>query len=219
MFRNIVAIRAVIGGVSVGLVLLFGISVRKRWHLEADLSASLNRVEELNREILAKTAEIQRLETQLAPFKTIALQRFADPEPEALRKLADRISNIEDAVEPRTLSDQHKVTLRKLLEPLPNKQIHIVSRMMDGEGKDFATELADVFRAAGWEAHLNDKLTENPTGLGVCSYKSEKKLPGHDAMREVFLKAGFDCKDVHVGDNKIPWPQDANVLLVVGRRK
>lgn len=52
----------------------------------------------LQRDIDAKIAEIQRLETQLTPFRTIALERYGGTEVEALYKLALRIKGIESAV-------------------------------------------------------------------------------------------------------------------------
>jgi len=42
--------------------------------------------------------EIQRLETLLTPFRTIALERYTGPEQEALNKLAHRIRMLEDQV-------------------------------------------------------------------------------------------------------------------------
>src|SRR5438270_135590 len=45
----------------------------------------------LERTIGEKNAEIQRLETQLAPFKTIALERYTGAPNEALAKLASQV--------------------------------------------------------------------------------------------------------------------------------
>lgn len=51
---------------------------------------------ELNQKLTDKTADVQRLETQLAPFKTIALERYTGPENEALAKLASQIQLLQD---------------------------------------------------------------------------------------------------------------------------
>jgi hypothetical protein len=45
----------------------------------------------LERSIGEKNAELQRLEAQLAPFKTIALERYTGPEAEALARLASQV--------------------------------------------------------------------------------------------------------------------------------
>ncbi|MFA6216689.1 MAG: hypothetical protein WDL87_03445 [Candidatus Omnitrophota bacterium] len=49
----------------------------------------------LNRELEAKRAEIQRLETQLVPFRTFALEHYPGSEAEALAKLAQKITDME----------------------------------------------------------------------------------------------------------------------------
>ena len=54
-----------------------------------------------------KTAEIQRLNILLTPFKTIALERYSGNETEALVKLGLRLHNIEAGLE--TLSNYQGV--------------------------------------------------------------------------------------------------------------
>ncbi|MBU0519876.1 hypothetical protein KJ564_13170 [bacterium] len=49
-----------------------------------------------------QATEIQRLETQLTPFRTIALEKYALPEAEALRKLADQIGTLQAADSQKT---------------------------------------------------------------------------------------------------------------------
>lgn len=57
-------------------------------------------IAQLEKEKGEKTAEIQRLETQLTPFKTIALEKYTGPEQEALRKLADELEKLKNYVDP-----------------------------------------------------------------------------------------------------------------------
>jgi tetratricopeptide (TPR) repeat protein len=52
----------------------------------------------LNRKIEEQKGEIQLLETQLTPFRTIALERFSGTEAEALSKLAFQIKELESTV-------------------------------------------------------------------------------------------------------------------------
>ena len=56
----------------------------------------------LQRENDTKTTEIQRLETLLIPFRTIALEKYTLPEAEALRKLAEQIGVLQDADKQKT---------------------------------------------------------------------------------------------------------------------
>jgi cell division protein FtsB len=74
-------------------------------HIWFNYSAVNSRNEDLVKETDAlranldnSKAEIQRLETLLTPFRTIALERYTGPEQEALSKLAQRIRSLEDQV-------------------------------------------------------------------------------------------------------------------------
>ena len=57
----------------------------------------------LVRKVFEKTAEVQRIETLLAPFRTIALERYTGPENEALKKLASQIQILQDLDTQKTL--------------------------------------------------------------------------------------------------------------------
>ena len=204
-----VAIISTIGVIVVAVLTIF----HQRSQLKADN-------ERLHRETADKTAEIQRLETLLAPFRTIALQRYTASEPEALRMLAHRIAELEHATTPRTLSTEQVQQLLAALRAHPNGVVYVVSRMMDGEGSDYADQLTKVL-ANVWRVVRSPEtrmLTENVTGLGVCSYKSTDKLPGHDVLRECLRAAGLSCEDVTIRANTVPVPDGPGLLLVVGRK-
>lgn len=81
-----VAIVSTIGGVIITLMTIL--------HQRSDLKISN---EQMQKEITKKTAEIQRLETMLTPFRTIALEKYTGSEPEALLKLASKIQSLEKA--------------------------------------------------------------------------------------------------------------------------
>ena len=53
---------------------------------------------QLHQEITENLAEIQRLETLLTPFKTIALERYTGTEAEVLSKLAFRLHDVESFI-------------------------------------------------------------------------------------------------------------------------
>ena len=67
----------------------------------------------LERSIGEKNVQLQRLETQLAPFKTIALERYTGPENEALAKLAGQVQLLQRLDEEKTAKIQ---TLERSLE-------------------------------------------------------------------------------------------------------
>lgn len=69
-------------------------STHKGWRVDELEEAT----ESLEKEIQKKDMEIQRLETLLTPFRTIAIERYTGSEAEALSKLADRIQELESTL-------------------------------------------------------------------------------------------------------------------------
>lgn len=201
---------AIVGAIALILVSLITVA-HQRSQLKSDNS-------QLKHESDLQIAEIQRLETLLAPFRTIALQRYTDPEPEALRKLAHRISELESSVAPRFVSEQQTEALISTLKQIPHGGIYIVSRIMDGEAKDYAEEIGAIMKRAGWDIRYSPMLTDDTIGFGVCSYLAAEKLPGHDTIREVFVRSGIECKDIKIKEKSIPVPDSPSVIIVVGRK-
>lgn len=77
---------------------------------------------ELKDDLKSKNAEIQRLETLLTPFRTIALERYTAPEAEALSKLAEQINQLQSNDELksqriRELESQLRITAEKAAPP------------------------------------------------------------------------------------------------------
>lgn len=75
-----------------GVFLLIGIGIPYCF----EIPNLKNKIYQLENENSSKTAEIQRLETQLTPFKTIALEKYTGSERERLQKLAERILELEN---------------------------------------------------------------------------------------------------------------------------
>ncbi len=73
---------------AIGLTIVTTITIaHQRSQLRADNQKLLT-------DVTVKTAEIQRLETLLTPFRTIALEKFTGDEKDALRKLADYVIDL-----------------------------------------------------------------------------------------------------------------------------
>jgi hypothetical protein len=80
-----------------GIIGIWYSSHSKASGLESDVKSLGLTISAQNETIQAKTAEIQRLETLLTPFKTIALEKYTGSEAEALRQLGVRLQQIEDS--------------------------------------------------------------------------------------------------------------------------
>jgi|GEM_PF-3097880 len=94
---------ALIGLLGTTIVAIAGIlgvwysSHSKASGLEADVAALQRTVTSQKDTIRAKDAEIQRLETLLTPFKTIALEKYTGTEAEALRQLGSQLQQLQDS--------------------------------------------------------------------------------------------------------------------------
>ena len=63
------------------------------WHNRSQI---INENKQLKEDTTQLTAEVQRLETLLTPFRTIAIDKFTGPESESLRKLAKYIIQLQE---------------------------------------------------------------------------------------------------------------------------
>jgi len=86
---------AVYAAIVAGFFGLVGLWLGSR--LEA--SQLKHRVAGLEASLIHKDAEIQRLETLLTPFRTIALERFTGSDAEVLKKLAEQLTLLQSADE------------------------------------------------------------------------------------------------------------------------
>jgi cell division protein FtsL len=100
---------------AIGLIIVTLITIA---HQRSQLKSDNNR---LQRENESKTTEIQRLETLLTPFRTIALEKYTLPEAEALRKLAKQIGVLQDADKQKkekiTQLEKELIQTKSLAEP------------------------------------------------------------------------------------------------------
>jgi hypothetical protein len=85
----------------IGGIIAAGMNI---WHSRSELAYDNQQykteIASLKDKLKDKDSEIQRLETQLTPFKTIALEKYTGSEQEALRKLADELEKLKDYVDP-----------------------------------------------------------------------------------------------------------------------
>ena len=79
------------------LIIVAGMNIfNSRSKLSKDNQNYKTTITTLESQILEKNNIIQRLETQLTPFKTIALEKYTGSEQERLQKLAERIQELEN---------------------------------------------------------------------------------------------------------------------------
>ncbi len=86
---------------AVAIIVVAGMQIwNNRTQVYRDNKTYQAEITKLNNELINKNAEIGRLETQLIPFKTIALEKYTGPENEALKKLANELEQLKNYVNP-----------------------------------------------------------------------------------------------------------------------
>ena len=93
---------------SLAIVIVAGMNIlnnrsqlkQENTNYKATIGTKNTKISELQQKLSSKTVEILRLETQLTPFKTIALEKYTGSEQEALRKLASELEKVKNYINP-----------------------------------------------------------------------------------------------------------------------
>lgn len=104
-YSSVTVIAAII--IVVGSVIVAGMNIwNNRSQLVQDnenykvkIDDQKRKIDDLQQDSSNKNAEIQRLETQLIPFKAIALEKYTGSEQEVLGKLADELKELKKATD------------------------------------------------------------------------------------------------------------------------
>lgn len=171
-----------------------------------------------------QTDEIQRLETLLTPFRTIALEKFTGPEVEALQKLAERVTTIDAALveakdelektkqellkktSDRSLTEDQKENLKTLLSDVSGKVI-VKGNLLNSESQMFAKQVKSVLSETGLTV-----IEQDATGLiaihqkGIFVIVHDMNNPPSHALPilKAFTKVGIDIKASTSEDAKFP---------------
>jgi len=98
--------------VTIGGIIVASMNIlHERSQLKRDVTDKDTRIAELTDQLSSIRSEVQRLETQLAPFKIIALEKYTGSEQETLRKLADEIQELKDPLKKLIASATSRVVV------------------------------------------------------------------------------------------------------------
>jgi len=204
------------------------------------------KITDLEKEIGSKSAKIQELETQLTPFKTLALERFSKADTEALQKLAatiislqtDYSNNIATIESLRSQLEQVRKSGQKRSQILTENSQLVVGTLKgikarkiacsiipgDAETIDFAKSLLNAFAIAGWETvnTVNkmqlDEFNEQFVGVTVFVSSKNEKYPDCLQIQQLLSSIGIQCRvqRVDVYFDK-PYDPENQILLNIGR--
>jgi hypothetical protein len=199
------------------------------WHQRSELTRENKRLLVLSED---QKADVQRLETLLTPFRTIALEKFTGTEAEALQQLAERIKTVDAAL--AAANEKIESTRQELARKTADRTLteeqrqHLKSSLIGVSGKvivdaDFGDSeshmFADQIRSALAETDLN--IVEK-AHTGVISLYAKglflmvmdvNDLPPHaEPIRKAFQGIGMDIQG---GKSKsAKFPRDTVVVWV-----
>ena len=170
-------------------------------------------IHSLEQDCLTRDNKIQLLETQLTPFKTIALEKYTGSEQEALQKLAENLetleqktSALEKRLKPRSLSVKQISILTEKTNTVKNIKIHFLLIASDPEAEFFKNQIKDSLLKGGWTIE-KDEIALAGAFQGITLYASQD--PPNQAVQILYqsLKEfGFELsmiRDITLPDNTI----------------
>lgn len=120
----------------------------------------------------------------------------------------------------RVLTPAQRAKFVETLGAPPPAAIIINHRLMDGEGNDFATQIADAFRLAGWNLGnvAGNLLMENP-GFIVVKTIDPSMSEAADRIRRALDAVGIVQRDIDIPSNRIGGTFLAgHIYVIVGRK-
>lgn len=150
----------------------------------------------LKQGIQQQMAEVQRLETQLTPFRTIALEKFTGSEQEALRNLADELDELKNYVDP-------------FKRPIASAKAHVEVTIKSEEQVDmtYMTKggyLAFVKNRQSILLTSNTKSTARQNGKGGVVYKADLQIQADHSAIGKPVEILKTCDLIQIMFRKIP---------------
>jgi hypothetical protein len=199
-------------------IIIAGVTI---WHQRSDLKDENERLVRLTQ---AQSAEIQRLETLLTPFRTIALEKYAGPEGEALKQLAERITSIDESLanakrelektkqelvqktSDRKLTEDQKQRLRLSLKGVTG-QVIIKADFADSEAQMFANQIKQVLLKTDIEILENvntEIISLYARGIQVLLNDTKNPPPHALPILKAFKTIGLKAKGGKAKNAKFP---------------
>jgi hypothetical protein len=211
----------VFAAVAGGLALYFSSSLAtvkdaelSRFQTEAKVAiASADaRAAEANANAAAATAA-----SSTALERAAALELEAEQQRERAARAERDLLELQQRVEPRRLTATQRTNLIDLLTKTPHKgHVPVRSPIGDGEANNFASELYEVLKAAGWPNPDIARIGAaggTPNGLTILVRNAKSAPPYARALQDAFTQAGIALLGMEITD------LSTDVELFVGRKQ
>lgn len=142
---------------------------------KADLDKNRTKINELQQQLSNKNGEVQRLETLLTPFRTIAFEKYTGSEQEALKKLTNELEKLKSYVNPFK---------KPIASASANVEVNIKSEeQVNGTYMTVGGLLAFVKNRQSLLLTSDTKSSASQTGKGEVIYKGNFQIqPNQSAI-------------------------------------
>ena len=182
-----------------GVFLLLGIAIPYYFKIPK-LQDQISKIVKENTD---KTAEIQRLETQLTPFKTIALEKYTGSEQEALRKLANELEKLKNDIDPLKKPISYAIAEVEVIVD-SNEQIENTLYMSEGGLLTFVKGGQSLLLVS------DTKSTAIKSGKGSIIYKGNFQIQSNYSQIGKPVKILQESDLIQIQFNKIS--ENSNIL-------
>lgn len=134
-------------------------------------------------------------------------------------KIMDAKKDLEiSRLKPRTLSPDQASKLLASLSDMKGK-VGFFTRLMDGEGADFAGQIEAVFHSAGWEVVPRSATSLNDfTGFVTLFVTGDDLGLKANRICTALNSVGITCKKQEIKENSIGSRLPDTIYIVVGRK-
>ena len=92
---------------------------------------------------------------------------------------------------PRTITAVKQAQMLEILKSEPRGVIDISWVMGNDEARDFANQIGEVLRSAGWQVTMGSPATEGTSPRNIGIFVRSERTPGAGALQQALGKVGF----------------------------
>lgn len=136
----------------------------------------------------------------------------------ALEESKKEFKDLKAQTAPRRLSEQQRASILGVLTASPPGSVTFVSRMMDGEGSDFAKDLGEVFQAAKWTVEFNRSSLVIFQGVSSALVAADGPVPEMDVALSALSLAGIQVTRQEIKQEQVSGVMQKGIAIFIGRR-
>lgn len=180
---------------------------------QADIASANARAEEAKADGQALKLQIAQANERAAAATEETAKLNVIAEQERLARI-----RLESKLLPRRITARQKTAMKEILGGRAPGPITIISRMMDGEGADFAHDIGGVFSECLWTVEYNASALVSFQGLSFAVVGDGNWISEIESAVLALEAAGYPATRQQMESSQIGGKRQEGVAVIVGRR-